>query len=76
MTTRKPNVDSRPQVRLACPDSRCRWTITTSQDKAEQAVADHLAVDARHTGGSWVDRDGRERVGFDYVSAESGRVER
>lgn len=64
-------------VRLACPDERCRYTITKGdRAEAEAAMAKHLAVDARHTGGSWRDLEGCERVGFDYVSAAGGRVER
>jgi hypothetical protein len=55
------------RIKVDCPDERCRWTITTSPDEAAEATAKHMAVDARHTGGSWVDRDGVERVGFDVA---------
>jgi len=33
-------------------------------------------VDARHTGGAWVDLEGRERVGFNYAEDESRRMKR
>jgi hypothetical protein len=53
-------------VRVQCPDfPRCEYAVTAGSSwPAEHRMADHIAHDPRHTGGEWIDRDGRSRVGF------------
>lgn len=68
MITRQPVAPPLGAVRLTCPDRRCRYAITKlGRAAAERAIEQHLEADARHTGGSWVDMEGRERIGFDYA---------
>jgi hypothetical protein len=62
-------------VTYRCPDLRCRWTITTTENRAAEAVNKHLEADARHTEGTWIDMEGRERVGFNYTSHEGENLE-
>lgn len=57
--------------RLECPDyPRCYYAVASKDlARCEADMADHLANDARHTGGEWTDRDGRERVGLGYADS-------
>lgn len=55
-------------VWIPCPDERCHWGISDKdRSEAETVMAYHLATDPRHTGEEWTDRDGRDRIGFDYI---------
>lgn len=57
-------------TRLECPDyPHCRYAVTCKdRDRANDLMRDHLANSARHTGGLWIDRDGNQRRGLDYVT--------
>lgn len=54
-------------LRIQCPDyPRCHYAISGSNRfDVKATMADHLANDPRHTGGTWIDRDGIERIGLE-----------
>jgi hypothetical protein len=60
---------------MRCPDERCRWFCVGSPDRAAEMLELHLAVDARHTNGAWIDENGCERVGFQYLSQQERRMQ-
>lgn len=54
-----------------CEAEGCRWAVHVGSDEAAQAAYDkHRRTDARHTGGVWIDRDGRERRGLEPPTPE------
>lgn len=50
--------------RIACPDYRCNWVVSTRRD-AEALLAQHLAADPRHTNGAWTDSNRVTHIGLD-----------
>jgi len=55
-----------------CETEGCRWAVHTgSEDGAQVAFDKHLRTDPRHTGGEWIDRDGRLRRGLEYLNGST-----
>lgn len=51
---------------VRCDYASCHYAVHTgSAERAQAAYAEHLRTDARHTGGEWIDRDGRARKGLE-----------
>ena len=48
---------------IECTDARCNWKVHTRSDP-NMLLENHLAMDPRHTNGSWTDRDGVTHVGL------------
>lgn len=56
----------KPVFRTECPVPGCDWAISSSNPVTSGiALAEHHTRDPRHTGGTWIDRDGNERTGLD-----------
>jgi len=55
-------------TRIRCETDGCDWGVSTPTASVSQRhYEEHLRTDPRHTNGEWIDRDGRERRGLDYV---------
>lgn len=53
---------------VRCQTEGCHWAMHTGDpDRAAAAYDEHLRTSARHTGGLWIDRDGRQRRGLEVV---------
>lgn len=64
-------VDARHAVR--CETEGCGWAVHTGSPRASRAAyEEHLRTDPRHTGGEWIDRDGRTRRGLEILDQERG----
>ncbi|WP_327139282.1 hypothetical protein [Nocardia sp. NBC_01327] len=51
---------------VRCETAACRWAVHAgTPEKAQADYAEHLRTSPRHTGGKWIDRDGRERRGLE-----------
>lgn len=54
---------------VPCEVEGCHFTIHAgSPEQAQVAYAEHVRTDPRHTGGEWIDRDGREWRGLELVT--------
>lgn len=56
---------------VRCDTEGCGWAVHTGSPGASQAAyGEHLRTDPRHTGGEWIDRDGRTRRGLEIIGDE------